>query len=162
MTLPWRLWVFMWLLIAGLATAFGLHPAFSGVPWPAAGLLAGVCFACFGLSVFVGAGLVILGLLMDFATDSPIGAWPVAFLAAYAVALIVWDRQPPLSPLLAELIALPAALIAAGLGLVIAGNIAGETLIDRSGVFGDLMVTALAYPAVRFILIPASVREARR
>jgi hypothetical protein len=162
MTLPWRLWSLAWLILAGLVTALGLHPVFSGAPWPIAGLLAAVCLASFGLSVFVSCGLLALGVLTDFATDAPIGSWPLALLSGYGVALTVWDRQPPLSPIQAEIVALCAGLVAAGVGLVIGAGIAGLPIIDRADITRDLMMTALAYPAMRFLLIPSSIRDARR
>jgi hypothetical protein len=162
MTVPWRLW----LIICGLASvggaSIGLQPGLGGLWWPIPALWLAAVWASFGLSVWASACLVLLGLLTDFITDAPIGAWPFALLCAYGVGLVAWDRQPPVPVVVAELIAVGGGVIAAGLALSAAGSIAGEIGFAREGMIYDGVLTLLLYPVVRFGLLPGDIREARR
>ena len=89
-------------------------------------------------------------------------AWPLALLCAYGVALIAWDRQPPIPVVGAEAIAVIGGFIAASIALGIAGSIAGHPGFARGALTGDFIMTALLYPIVRFVILPASIRVARR
>lgn len=162
MTSLWRIWVLLFAGAAILLTAVGMQPRFAGAWWPISGLWLAVGFASFGLSVWVGATLLALGVVMDLMTEAPLGAWSLALLSAYGVALVAWDRQPPISVYAAETIAVIGGMIAASLALSAAGGIAGFPGLDRSGLLADFIITAMLYPAVRFILIPRSIRAARR
>jgi hypothetical protein len=104
----------------------------AGAWWPIAGLWLAAGLASFGLSVWVAGCLMLLGVAMDFMGEAPIGAWPLALLSAYAVALVAWDRQPPIRVIGAEIISLlVGGFIAASLALTIAGSIAGHTGFAR-------------------------------
>ena len=154
MTLPWRLWVLLLTVLAGLTSAFGMQAGMAGAWWPIAGLWLAAGLASFGLSV--------LGIAMDFMGEAPIGAWSLALLAAYGVALVAWDRQPPIPVVGAEIIAMIGGFIAASVALGIAGSIAGHAGFARGSLMADFFMTALLYPLVRFVIVPASIRVARR
>ena len=112
MTTAWRLWVLILVVLAALTTAFGMRVGLGTVWWPIAGLWLAAGFAAFGLSVWVAGCLIMLGLVMDYMGEAPIGSWPLALLCAYGVALIAWDRQPPIPVVGAEAIALIGGIIA--------------------------------------------------
>jgi hypothetical protein len=162
MTPSWRLWVIFHVLVAAAITVLGMQPQWTGVWWPVAGLWLAVTWASFGLSVWAATWLLVLGVMMDLMTEAPLGAWPLALVSAYGVALVVWDRQPPISVLAAEMVSGVAGLVAAALALGAASGIAGQAGFSRSALMGDFLMTALLYPLVRFILIPKSIRAARR
>lgn len=162
MTLPWRIWVLILTVLAALTSAFGMQAGMAGAWWPIAGLWLAAGLASFGLSVWVAGCLMMLGVAMDFLGEAPIGAWPLALLAAYGVALIAWDRQPPIPVIGAEIIALVGGFIAASVALGIAGSVAGHTGFARGPLMADFLMTALLYPLVRFVIVPASIRVARR
>jgi len=164
MTWPWRVWVLLWAMIAGFVTAFGTQPGMGGAWWPIAGLWLAAGFASFGLSIWVAICLTVLGMFMDFLGEAPIGAWPVALLSAYGVALVAWDRQATsgVSIAVAEVIAVVGGLIAAGVMLGVAASVAGHPGFSRSAFMTDFFLTAALYPLVRYLIVPASIREARR
>lgn len=162
MTLPWRIWVLLLTALAAMITAYGMRTGMAGAWWPIAGLWLAAGFASFGLSVWVAGCLMILGLTMDFMGDAPIGSWPLALLCCYGVALVAWDRTPPLPVIGAEIISLVGGFIAASLALGVAAGIAGHPGFARSALVGDFFMTALIYPLARFVIIPASIRVARR
>lgn len=162
MTLPWRLWVLLLTVVAGLTSAFGMQVGMASAWWPIAGLWLAAGLASFGLSVWVAGCLMLLGVAMDFMSEAPIGAWPLALLAAYGVALVAWDRQPPIPVIGAEIIALIGGFIAASVALGVAGSIAGHTGFARGPLMADFLMTGLLYPLARFVIIPASIRVARR
>jgi hypothetical protein len=164
MTFPWRVWVLLLTAAATYLTAFGLQAGMAGMWWPVAGLWLAATFASVGLSVWVAICLITLGIITDLMTEAPIGAWPLALLAAYSVALVAWDRQATtgLPIMMTEAVALLGGLVAAALALGAAGSIAGQPGFARDGLVYDFVVTAALYPLVRFVLIPASVRGARR
>lgn len=162
MTLPWRIWVVMLTVLAGLITAYGMRAGMAGAWWPIAGLWLAAGLASFGLSVWVAGCLILLGLTMDFMGEAPIGAWPLALLCSYGVALVAWDRQPPIPVLGAEIISLVGGFIAASIALGVAASIAGHPGFARGVLIGDFFMTALIYPLARFVIIPASIRVARR
>jgi hypothetical protein len=161
-TLPWRLWVLLLTVLAGLTSAFGMQAGMAGAWWPIAGLWLAAGLASFGLSVWVAICLMLLGIAMDFMGEAPIGAWSLALLAAYGVALVAWDRQPPIPVVGAEIIAMIGGFIAASVALGIAGSIAGHAGFARGSLMADFFMTALLYPLVRFVIVPASIRVARR
>jgi hypothetical protein len=162
MTWPWRVWVVLVTAFAGFVTVFGMQPALGALWWPVAGLWLAAGLASFGLSVWVAICLIVLGVFMDFVSEAPIGAWPLALLCAYGVALVAWDRQPPVPVVFAETVAVVGGLIAAGVALNIAGGIAGHAGFSRAGFMPDFIVTAALYPLARYIIVPASIRAARR
>lgn len=162
MTLAWRLWVLLLTTVAAMVTAYGMQVGMAGAWWPIAGLWLTATLAAFGLSIWVAGCLLLLGLVMDYMGEAPIGSWPLALLAAYAVALIAWDRQPPIRVIGAEIISLVGGFIVVSLALAIAGSIAGHPGFARSALTGDFIMTALLYPVVRFLILPASIRVARR
>ncbi len=162
MTVAWRLWVLMLTAVAAMVTAYGMKVGMSGAWWPIAGLWLTATLASFGLSIWVAGCLILLGLAMDYMGEAPIGAWPMALLAAYAVALVAWDRQPPIRVISAEIISLLGGFIVVSLALTIAGSIAGHPGFARNALTGDFIMTALLYPVVRFLILPASIRVARR
>jgi hypothetical protein len=161
-TLPWRLWVLLLTLLAAFTSAFGMQAGMASAWWPIAGLWLAAGLASFGLSVWVAGCLILLGVAMDFMGEAPVGAWPLALLCAYGVALVAWDRQPPIPVIGAEIIALLGGFIAVSVALGIAGSIAGHTGFARGGLFADFLMTAALYPLARFVIIPASIRVARR
>jgi hypothetical protein len=158
---PFRLWVLLITLLCAAISAFGLQPGYGGMPWPVAALWAAAAFAAFGLSVWVAFCLIVLGVLMDFMTEAPIGAWPLAILSAYGVALVAWDRQPPVSVWAAEAISVIGGMIAAAVALWAAGAIARHVGFSRAGFMGDFIVTAITYLVVRFVLLPADIRSGK-
>lgn len=162
MTVAWRLWVLALTVIAAMVTVYGMHAGMAGAWWPIAALWLTTAFAAFGLSIWVAGNLILLGLVMDYMGEAPIGAWPLALLAAYAVALIAWDRQPPIRVISAEIISLVGGFIVVSLALAVAGSIAGHPGFARNALTGDFIMTALLYPVVRFLILPASIRVARR
>lgn len=162
MTVAWRLWVLALTVIAAMVTVYGMHAGMSGAWWPVAALWLTTAFASFGLSIWVAGNLILLGLVMDYMGEAPIGAWPLALLAAYGVALIAWDRQPPIRVISAEIISLVGGFIVVSLALAVAGSIAGHPGFARNALTGDFIMTALLYPVVRFLILPASIRVARR
>ena len=99
---------------------------------------------------------------MDFMSDAPLGAWPLALLCAYGVALVAWDRSPPVPVIAVEIVSVAGGVVACWLALAAAGGISGHPASSRFGILYDFLLTALLYPLVRFILIPGSVRGARR
>jgi hypothetical protein len=162
MTWPWRVWVLLLTLLAAFTTAFGMQPGMGHMWWPIAGLWLTAGLASFGLSVWVAICLILLGVFMDFAGEAPIGAWPLALLSAYGVALVAWDRQPPVPVFMAEIVAVLGGLIAAGIALGLASMIARAEGFSRAGFLSDFLLTAALYPLVRFVIIPASIRVTRR
>ncbi len=162
MTQAWRLWIVFHIFVAATITVLGMQPKWTGLWWPVAGLWLAMGWASFGLSVWAGGWLVVLGVMMDLMTEAPLGSWPLALLAAYGVALVAWDRQPPISVVAAEMVAVIAGLVAAGLALSAASGIAGQQGFSRSAMMGDFLMTAVLYPVARFILIPKSIRAGRR
>lgn len=157
-----RLWVVWVVLLCALVWSFGLQPRFSGLNWPVAGFWAAAALAPFGLSVWTAGWLTLLGFVMDFVTNGPIGAWPLALLCAYGVALVAWDRQPPAPVVGVEALSVIGGLIAGWLALMAAGGVAGTGGFARATIQADFIVTALLYVPARFLLIPAGVRAARR
>ena len=164
MTWPWRVWVIMMTLIAGMITAFGMQPGMASIWWPVAGMWLAAGFASFGLSVWVALNLVVLGVFMDYMGEAPLGAWPLALLCAYGVALVAWDRHATsgVPVLVSEVVAVSGGLIAAAIALGMAAGIAGLPGFSRAGFMTDFLMTALSYPFVRFVIVPASIRVARR
>ncbi len=162
MTLPWRIWVLLLTMLAAFTSAFGMQVGLAGSWWPIAGLWLAAGLASFGLSVWVAGCLILLGVAMDFMGEAPIGSWPLALLGAYGVALVAWDRQPPIPVVGAEIIAIVGGMIAAAFLLALAGSIAGHTGFSRGGFMTDFLITALLYPLARFVIVPASIRVARR
>lgn len=162
MTTAWRLWVLVLVVLAGLTTAFGMRAGMVAVWWPIAGLWLAAGLASFGLSVWVAGCLLMLGLSMDFMGDAPIGAWPLALIAAYGVALVAWDRQPPIPVVGAEAISVLGGFIVASIALGIAGSIAAHPGFARSALTGDFIMTAILWPLVRYVILPGSIRSARR
>lgn len=162
MTWPWRVWVLLLTLLAGFISAFGMQKGMADVWWPVAGLWLTAGLASFGLSVWVAICLILLGVYMDFLGEAPIGAWPLALLSAYGVALIAWDRQPPVPVAAAESVAMLGGLIAAGVALGVAGGVAGIQGFSRAAFMTDFLVTAALYPLVRFVVVPGAIRSARR
>lgn len=156
----WRLWIGVATLFAGWFTSFGYSP---GMPswWPIAGLWAAAAWASYGLSVWVAGCLLLLGLFTDFMSEAPVGSWALAFLSAYGVALLAWDRAPPLAGFIAEIIAVVGGMIAAGFALALAGAVSGSVGFWRDGFFYDFLLTALLYPAARFVLTVAHEKEVR-
>jgi len=161
-TAAWRIWVLVLVVIAGLTTAFGMRAGMVAMWWPISGLWLAAGLAAFGLSVWVAGCLTLLGLVMDYMGEAPIGSWPLALLSAYGVALVAWDRQPPIPVAFAEAIAVGGGLVAASIALGVAASIAGEPGFARGALTGDFIMTALLYPLVRFVILPASIRVARR
>ena len=94
MTVAWRLWVLVLTALAATITVYGMHAGMSGAWWPIAALWLTTTLASFGLSIWVAGNLILLGLVMDYMGDAPIGAWPLALLAAYAVAGWFHRGQP--------------------------------------------------------------------
>lgn len=162
MTAAWRIWVLLLVILAGLTTAFGMTAGFGGLWWPIAGLWLAAGLACFGLSVWVAGLLIMLGVAMDLAGEAPVGAWPLALLSAYGVALVAWDRQPPIPVMIAEGVAVFGGFIAASISLGVAGSIAGHPGFARNALTGDFIMTAMLWPLARFVILPASIRVARR
>lgn len=162
MTAAWRLWVLMLVVLAAFTTAFGMRAGLGSVWWPITGLWLAAGLAAFGLSIWVAGCLIMLGLVMDYMGEAPLGAWPLALLCAYGVALVAWDRQPPIPVVGAEAIAVIGGFIAASIALGIAGSIAGHTGFARGALTGDFIMTALLYPFARYVILPASIRVARR
>jgi hypothetical protein len=164
MTWPWRVWVIILTLLAGFTTAFGMQAGMGGAWWPVAGLWLAAGLASFGLSVWVGGCLILLGVFMDFVGEAPVGAWPLALLCAYGVALVAWDRQATsgVPVIFAEVVAVAGGLIAAGVALGVAAGIAGHSGFSRDGFMADFLLTAALYPLIRFVIIPGSIRDARR
>lgn len=162
MTIPWRLWVMMLTILAALTSVFGMQAGMAGIWWPIAGLWLAAGLACFGLSVWVGINLVLLGVVMDYLGEGPVGAWSLALIAAYGVALVAWDRQPPIPVIGAEVISVVGGFIAASLALGVAGSIAGRSGFARGPLMADFVMTSLFYPLVRFVIVPGNIRVARR
>jgi hypothetical protein len=162
MTGFWRLWIVIMTVAAALVTGFGLRPGMTGQWWPVAGLWAAAVWASYGLSVWSAVALMLLGVMMDYMTEGPIGAWPLALLSAYGVGLVAWDRAPPIAGFIAEGITVIGGMIAAGLALWIAGSISGQAGFWRDGFFYDFLLTALLYPAARFAFVVADPKEQRR
>lgn len=162
MSVPWRIWVLFWTIVSALVTAFGMQPALEGVWWPVAGLWLAAGFASYGLSVWAAICLLINGIILDLMTDAPIGAWPLTFLLAYGVAVITWDRHPPVSRTVVEFGAVIGGVFAAAAALSLAAGVAGYEGFSRAGFLMDFVVTAALYPVVRYLLVPSDLREARR
>ena len=164
MTWPWRLWVLLWAMLAGLVSAFSMQPGMAGAWWPIVGLWLAAGLASFGLSVWVAICLILLGVFMDYTGEAPIGAWPVALLSAYGVALVAWDRQATsgIPIIMAEVIAVVGGLIAAGVMLGFASGVAGHPGFSRDRFMADFLLTAALYPLARYLIVPGSIREARR
>jgi hypothetical protein len=162
MTWPWRVWVVLLTLLAGFIQGFGMQPGMAGMWWPVAGLWLSAGLAAFGLSIWVAINLILLGVFMDFIGEAPIGAWSLALLCAYGVALVAWDRQPPIPVIVAEVVAVGGGLIAAGVALGVAAGIARLPGFSRAGFVTDFVLTAGLYPLARFVIVPASIRVARR
>ena len=162
MTVAWRLWVLVLTALAALITAYGMRAGSADAWWPIAGLWLAATLASFGLSIWVAGCLIMLGLAMDYMGEAPIGAWPLALLCAYGVALIAWDRQPPIKVIGAEIISLLGGFIVVSLALGVAGGVAGHSGFARNALTGDFIMTALLYVPVRYLILPASIRVARR
>jgi hypothetical protein len=162
MTWPWRVWIVLLTLLAGFLQSFSMQPGMAGLWWPIAGLWLSAGLASFGLSIWVAINLVLLGVFMDFLGEAPVGAWPLALLCAYGVALVAWDRQPPVPVIVAEIVAVVGGLIAAGVALGVASGIAGLPGFSRAGFMTDFFLTAGLYPLARFVIVPSSIRVARR
>jgi hypothetical protein len=164
MTWPWRVWVLLLTMLAAFATAFGMQPGMATAWWPVAGIWLATGLASFGLSIWAAICLTLLGIFMDFMGEAPIGAWPLALLSAYGVALVAWDRQATsgVPVVMAEVVAVVGGLVAAGVALGLAAGIAGHPAFSRPGFMTDFLLTALLYPLARYLVVPGSIREARR
>ncbi len=162
MSLPWRIWVLFLTLLATFVTAFGMQPALAGVWWPVAGLWLAAGLGAYGLSVWVAVCLLTHGVVLDLMTDAPIGAWPLAFLLAYGMGVLSWDRHPPVSRTVVEIAALIGGLLAAAAALGLSAGVAGHEGFSRAGFLTDFLITAALYPIVRYLLVPSDMREARR
>jgi hypothetical protein len=164
MTWPWRVWVLLMMLLGAAVTVFGMQRGMGAAWWPVAGLWLAAGLASFGLSIWVAICLVLLGVFLDFAGEAPIGAWPLALLFAYGVALVAWDRQATsgLPVFMAEIIAVVGGLIAAGVALNIASGVAGHAGFAGDRFMADFLMTGLLYPLARFGIVPASIRKAKR
>jgi hypothetical protein len=162
MTGFWRLWVTLMTLAAAVFTGFGLRPGMAGGWWPIAGLWCAAVWASYGLSVWSAGCLIVLGVMMDYIAEGPIGAWAFALLCAYGVGLVVWDRAPPLSGIVAEVIAVVGGLIACALALAIGGAVSGQAGFASGDLTWNLIITAVLYPGARFALIVADAKEQRR
>lgn len=163
MSLPWRIWVVLIALTCIAVTGAGMGSAIPFGVWPVAGLWMAAGLASVGLSVWVAAWLIVVGVAMDLMTEAPVGAWPLALICAYGVALVSWSRSPPMPVLLAEIIAVAGGLVVAALALGVAGGVAGHAGFSRSAFLYDFLLTALLYPGVRLVLVPGSIRrEGRR
>jgi hypothetical protein len=161
-TVAWRLWVVLLTVLAAAVTAYGMRVGMADAWWPIAALWLTTALASFGLSIWASGCFILLGLAMDYMGEAPIGSWPLALLSAYAVALIAWDRQPPIRVISAEIISLVGGFIVVSLTLGIAASVAGHPGFARSALTGDFIMTALLYLPVRFLILPASIRVARR
>ena len=158
----WRIWVALLTVGAGLMAGFGASPKLDGVWWPIAGFWLTAGLAAYGLSVWTAICLTALGVYMDLMTDGPIGAWPLAFLAAYMVAAIAWERHPPIGYRMVESFALYGGMIVASLMLAMADGLAGFGGFSRASLLGDMFVTALGFYLVGLFILPREVREVRR
>jgi hypothetical protein len=153
------------LLLAGLAF-LKVNPAFSGWWWPVGGLWAAAAWAAIGLSLWSALWLVALGLVGDVLTEAPLGAWPLAFLAAYGAGLAAWrlfapedaDRAQLNQRLAAEGVALVLGGALAVAALALAGGVSGRSGFASDAVIDDILLTAALYPIARFFLIPSQWR----
>ena len=155
MRTAWRIWVLLLVVLAGLTTAFGMHAGMVTLWWPIAGLWLAAGLAAFGLSVWVAGCLIMLGIAMDYMGEAPLGAWPLALLCAYGVALIAWDRQPPIPVVGAEAIAVIGGFIAASLSLRFDASSAGDPRLTRGHLTGDVLLNALLLSNLPFGILPA-------
>lgn len=162
MSLPWRIWVLLLTLVSCFVSVFGMQPLLGDYWWPVAGLWLAAGLASYGLSVWAAVCLLFNGVVLDLMTDAPIGAWPLAFLLAYGVGVVAWDRHPPVSRFVVEFFAVVGGLIAASGALGLAAGVAGYEGFSRAGFFTDFLITAALYPVVRYLLVPSDLREARR
>jgi hypothetical protein len=163
MSLPWRIWVVFVALGCIVLTGLGMGAAVPFGLWPVAGLWMAAGFASVGLSVWVAAWLIVVGVAMDLMSEAPVGAWPLALICAYGVALMGWSRTPPMPIWIAEAIAVLGGLVVAALALGVAGGVAGHQGFSRGAFMYDFMLTAVMYLGARLVLVPASIRrEGRR
>ncbi|MBI1340246.1 hypothetical protein GC169_08580 [bacterium] len=162
MTLGVRLWFGLMTLLCAFITAVGLAPQVTGLWWPLAGLWAAAAWSSTGLSVWCAGCLTLLGLLTDYITGAPIGAWPLALLVAYGAGLVAWGLGSSLPAWAPDLLALAAALTAATFALMFASDVAGREAFWLDGILYDLLLTAGLYPLVRSILNPMRPRDFRR
>lgn len=161
MTPVWRLYVLLLSAGAAIMTAFGMGVGKSDLAWPIAGLWVAALVAPYGLSVWAAGCLTLLGVIIDFMTEAPIGAWPIALLGAYGVGLMAWERYPPLPLWAVEAITVIGGMIAAVVALMTAAAVAGLPSIVTWPLMRDLLVTAFAYVGLRFALLPPSLRDQR-
>lgn len=186
MPIQLRIWFAILTLVCALISAVGMAPQTSGWWWPLPGLWAAAAWGALGLSVWCAGCLTLLGVLTDYLTGAPIGAWPLSLLAAYGASLLIWGVAAPLvltemdasrrrraAPgvwgliaslpvLLVEAAALGVVLVASALTLAAASNLAGLETFWFDGVLYDLFATALLYPAARRVLTPQNARAYRR
>ncbi|MEZ5937819.1 MAG: hypothetical protein R3C52_06320 [Hyphomonadaceae bacterium] len=162
MTPIWRAWVVVLIVGAVVVSGFGMGVGKSNDPWPIAGLWVAALLAPYGLSVWVAICLTVLGVSMDFMTEAPLGAWPLALLAAYGVALLAWEQYPPYPLWLMETIAVIGGMVAAGIALATAASISENSGFAWGPLLQDFAMTGVLYIALRFFLLPASVREQRQ
>lgn len=156
-----RLWVVFLAVLCALVTGFGMQPGFGSLPWPIAGLWAAAVLAPYGLSVWSAGWLLLVGIAMDYMTEAPLGAWPLALISAYGVALVAWDRSPPLPVWGAEAVSVLGGMIAAIVALGLAGAVSGHAGFSRANLMSDFLATALLYLPVRFLLIPRDIRSGK-
>jgi hypothetical protein len=146
---------------AAAMTAFGMGVGKSDLAWPVAGLWVAAFVAPYGLSVWAAGCITLLGVIIDFMTEAPIGAWPIALLGAYGVGLLAWERYPPLPLWAVEAISVIGGMAAALVALMTAAAVAGLPSIVNWPLMRDFLVTGIAYVGLRFVFLPASVRDQR-
>lgn len=98
------------------------------------------------MSVFAAISLTIVGFFQDYLYEAPLGAWPLAFLAAYGVGLIGHQVMRVMSASLSmHLLTTAACTIAALFTLAIAGDIAGGSHVIEQNLIANLIASGGLY-----------------
>lgn len=124
--------------------------------WPVAGMWAALAWGESVMSVRAALSLVLLGVYQDYLYEAPLGAWPLAFLSAYAVGLGAHRMFPSRSDrMIAAVLSLAGGLAAGAAGLAAAGGIVGAPSAVGRALWADLVLTGMVY----FIVRPLFTRE---
>ena len=147
----------------GSITAFGMQAGMAGMWWPVAGLWLAAGLASFGLSVWVAICLILLGVFMDFhrrGADRGVAAGPAVRLWRGAGRL--GQAGPPRPGIRGRDRCRRRRADRCRRSAGHRRRHCRPPGFSRAGFMTDFVLTAALYPLARFVIVPASIRVARR
>ena len=121
--------------------------------WPVAGLWADIAWSGGYMSVRAALALVFLGLYQDFLHEAPLGAWPLAFLSAYAAGMSAHKLLPARNDYMTAVVfALIIGFVGAFIGLVVARGVSDSPAVLSRDLISDMVLTGMLYFLARPLL----------